>query len=47
MDHLDDALREIREAIQFSRGGGAGGKGGAEHGAKHPAPHPDAAPDDD
>jgi len=47
MDHLDDALREIREAIQFSRGGGAGAKPGGEHGAKHPAPHPDAQPDDD
>ena len=46
MDHLDDALREIREAIKFSRGEG-GGKSGGEHGAKHPAPHPDAAPDDD
>jgi len=46
MDHLDDALREIREAIKFSRGEG-GGKPGGEHGAKHPAPHPDAAPDDD
>ena len=46
MDHLDDALREIREAIKFSRGEG-GGKPGGEHGAKHPALHPDAAPDDD
>jgi len=47
MDHLDDALREIREAIQFSRGGGAGGKSGGEHGAKHPPPHPEAQPDED
>ena len=39
MDRLDDALREIREAIKFSRGG--------EHGGKHPAPHPDAGSDDD
>jgi hypothetical protein len=44
MDHLDDALREIREAIQFSRGGG---KPSGEHGAKHPAPHPGTEPDDD
>ena len=46
MDHLDDALREIREAIKFARGEG-GGKPGGEHGAKHPAPHPDAESDDD
>jgi len=44
MDHLDDTLREIREAIKFSRGGGSPG---GEHGAKHPARHPDAQPEPD
>ena len=44
MDHLDDTLREVREAIKFSRGGGSPG---GEHGAKHPARHPDAQPEPD
>src|SRR5690349_7458716 len=44
MEHVDDALREVREAIKHSRGGGAPS---GEHGAKHPTQHPDAEPDDD
>jgi len=47
MGHVDEALREVREAIKVSRGGGAAGAPGGEHGAKHPPRHPDAEPDED